>query len=643
VGVIMAVLMKESYFSKSNNVNNVKLINPSLFIGIGGTGKSVMEAFRKKIVNQFGSLDNLPIIQFLYHDQDLNYRTCVNHEAAYEDIKFNQDELVIDKPTNFMAYKPPALKNHPHIEEWLNEDLYDFPLPKVGCDYRTLGRLSFFDNCSQSKNLIYNKLDHAINSAFSLVSIQKAMLTLNANVGTNNLNVYFIFSIAGGQGSGAFLDYAYFIKEKFKNYNPVNMSYIFLPSFFSQTDTADQRRINGYAALKELEHFNCRWNDFKIRWSSDDPVINLGYAPFDYNNIFGDINNNKCRITYSGAVEMVAESIYQDFDTNSFANIKRSIRANHGSALGSKFIAIEQGTNSIETENYKKFLYSTFYTSSSLIKIYMPIDDMKNYLIYEYMNEVFKNIDFNDKEIKKIILENINKRLNKYKANFIENKGADNRIINLFDEKLLNEYKSKIEYSKIKINYEIPVFDIVAYENKKTVENLISNIFNQIKPYFMNVRKDFDIIDYIVANSNSGKIITIQTIARLASPMYLANDNEFKQKKLQLNARNAAIALCKKDDTKESHAEFFKQLKDYGLSLDGSNLVKNDNDSTYILIFTETAGFPLAYLKEIEEMKKEYIEDRMKTRSFSHIQKDYDKFRDILIWKVDEYRNQAEN
>jgi len=905
---IMAVEMRASYFSKSNNENNVKVIKPSIFIGIGGTGKSVMEAFRKRIVNKFGSLDNLPIIKFLYHDQDFNCKTNVNHDAANGDIMIKQDELVIDERTNFMTYKPPALKNHPHIEEWLNEDVYNFPVPKEGCDYRAFGRLTFFDKYSTNKKIIYDKLSAAIEGAKSLSSRQKAEVTLNmintgANIKPEELNVYIVFSVAGGQGSGAFLDYAYFIKEKFKNLNPITMSYIFLPSFFSGTDTEDQRKVNGYAAVKELEHYNCGWNNFNVQWTSTETKVELGYAPFDYNHIFCKTNNNRVPVEYASIVEMVAESIYQDFDTNPFADKKRSLRANHGSALGAKFIAIEQGTNSIGMENNKKFLYSTFYTSSSLIKIYMPIDNMKEYLIYKYIDEVWKKLNSGDTDTNSInagILDNrvseevkylfqkmnfidkpfalwkkdiqmedakkfaaniflkdssilvddahktfsrlineeltnldkhsdeknykgilqiidnalnysfnetdsqyikqfkfdkskvktdinefikskvtgrgsigfqtlssifqqamqvvneydsdkINKALSllkKYKdqvknelnecrnhvneisnpgfisiilgkaenifsllqsslrasiqklyelkiterlinefkeqsiftnfynepleqfcnfintkmiktshiisdlisnkiqkceANFKENKGNEKIIINLYDEELLKKYKAQVDYSKIQINFDGSIFKIDADDIRRMADDILVNIYSQIKPYFINLGKDFDIIDYIVSNSNSGKIVSIQTIAYLAAPMYLANETEFDQKNMRINKRKSTIALCKRDDSKESHSEFFKQLKDYGLSLDGSNLVRNSNDSTYIIIFTEHAGFPLAYLNEIEEIKKEYLVDSQKTRSFSHTQKDYDKFRDILIWNQDGYRNQVEN
>src|SRR5690349_18801266 len=40
-------------------------VNPTVIIGLGGTGKDVIMRVRRLIVEHYGSLDNLPVVSFL--------------------------------------------------------------------------------------------------------------------------------------------------------------------------------------------------------------------------------------------------------------------------------------------------------------------------------------------------------------------------------------------------------------------------------------------------------------------------------------------------------------------------------------------------------------------------------------------------
>ncbi|MFZ4676560.1 MAG: tubulin-like doman-containing protein [Nodosilinea sp.] len=47
-------------------------MTPTVIIGLGGTGKEILIKIRRMIVEQYGSLDALPIVSFLHIDTEQN-------------------------------------------------------------------------------------------------------------------------------------------------------------------------------------------------------------------------------------------------------------------------------------------------------------------------------------------------------------------------------------------------------------------------------------------------------------------------------------------------------------------------------------------------------------------------------------------
>ena len=70
------------------------------------------------------------------------------------------------------------------------------------------------------------------------------------------LQVFVYFSVAGGTGSGAFLPFAYLVRDLVDDRSARLVGFAILPEAFEQVVGANREGVyaNGYAALKELEH-----------------------------------------------------------------------------------------------------------------------------------------------------------------------------------------------------------------------------------------------------------------------------------------------------------------------------------------------------------------------------------------------------
>ena len=49
-------------------------LSPTLIIGLGGTGGDILLRIRKKFFEKFGSVDEFPIVSYLWFDTDKNYK-----------------------------------------------------------------------------------------------------------------------------------------------------------------------------------------------------------------------------------------------------------------------------------------------------------------------------------------------------------------------------------------------------------------------------------------------------------------------------------------------------------------------------------------------------------------------------------------
>jgi hypothetical protein len=311
-----------------------KPVGPTLIIGLGGTGKEVLLRLRRKIVEGYGSLGRLPFLRFMHVDTDKNQTAAEQYDLRsaddplYSEIKFTNTERIDLTVTGGTGKYVTHLANFPNIQRWFPagskiSQLGD--LHEGAGQVRSASRLGFFDASNHQK--ITGRLEQCrreLSDAAILAEADRAGFSFNAK----NTRVVIVSSLAGGTGSGTFLDMGFLVRRYFPDAERIGI--LLLPGFFSGYAGAERVRANGYAALMELNHYTFG-HTFTADWNLHQ-TERMGPPPFSSTYLIDGRNEAGLAIGSGGkeydAYRMVAETLYQDYSIGAFAGMKRATRVN---------------------------------------------------------------------------------------------------------------------------------------------------------------------------------------------------------------------------------------------------------------------------------------------------------------------------
>ena len=316
------------------NPADTKPIGPTLMIGLGGTGKEVLLRFRRRLVERYGDLSRLPFLQFMHIDTD---KTATAHEQydlragddpLYEQVRFQANERVNLTIPGGTAKYTDHLNQFPQIKRWFPGGGKIASLGDLGegaGQIRIASRLGFFD-ATNFRNIgsRLKQCKDLLNSA----SVPQQANDLGFEFAANSPRVFVIASLAGGTGSGTFLDMAFLVRQYFATGERVGM--LLLPGFYSAYAGGERVRANGYAALMELSHYTF-FNSFLCDWSGHESK-RTSPPPFSSTYLIDGHNEAGLNIGSAGkeydAYQMVAEVLFQDYSIGAFAGMKRATRVN---------------------------------------------------------------------------------------------------------------------------------------------------------------------------------------------------------------------------------------------------------------------------------------------------------------------------
>jgi len=247
---------------------------PSIVIGLGQKGLEVLETLRQALYERFGTLQALPNLRTIYIDTDADAMQAAMDGA----VGMGPSETVLarlNRPTHYLK----AGSGRPTIEAWFNPKLlYRIPRNPVTTGMRALGRLAFVDN--------YRGIAGRLRSDLEACTRQEVLTTANRHtrlgLRTNRPRVYVVASLAGGTGSGMFIDAGYvsrFLLRQLGYAEPDVVGIFFVP----EVDRRPGRTVplgNAYAALTELAHFSIPDNAFTFRYDDREPKVKDREPPF---------------------------------------------------------------------------------------------------------------------------------------------------------------------------------------------------------------------------------------------------------------------------------------------------------------------------------------------------------------------------
>ena len=204
---------------KSTNFEEKQLrsINRTICIGLGGTGRDVLMRIRRLIADRYGNFKQLPVISFVhidtdkatsritdlrtgnfYHGIDLRFTDAERVSAVMSRSEVNNMVQELSRPSSNYEGSPGVYKN---LQEWFPPQLLKNlkAIDEGAQAIRPVGRLAFFHN--------YRKIKQALISAEQRTRGHDSFLLKKGLRVANKLNIFVVGSLCGGTGSGVFFRY----------------------------------------------------------------------------------------------------------------------------------------------------------------------------------------------------------------------------------------------------------------------------------------------------------------------------------------------------------------------------------------------------------------------------------------------------
>lgn len=183
--------------------NNV-VFRPTVVIGLGGTGYGTLLKLKKRFIDAYGFVP--PIISFLSIDTTENAEGGAATADAAPDGKLDHNETFVLQVGN-----PAALVNgaNAHIDEWWPTQIPTQSIIAGAGQVRARGRLALFARA----NDVYGRIRRAVDDVRNIRN-QKQMYADQFQVSARaGVEVHIVGSVAGGTGSGTFLDIAFMARD----------------------------------------------------------------------------------------------------------------------------------------------------------------------------------------------------------------------------------------------------------------------------------------------------------------------------------------------------------------------------------------------------------------------------------------------
>lgn len=305
----------------------------TLMIGVGGSGKEVLFRFRRKLVEINDGFDKHPYIEYLWIDTDT--RNTNIHNVKFDrsfDLATLQDseKLGINLTVGELQTFYDNFNAQQNYHSWFNlDDLRGMGaqvLMQGASAMRPFGKLAFWYKVTSIKAAIESKINKLKSPNFNVPNLSSA----------SDIEVYVIGSLAGGTGSGMFIDISALLQSIEPDLKPVGI--FFLADIFrNASGNHRERESNCYAALQELDFYMTPENEalgkrnpqlFTFDWGHG--VSHQLKLPIytKLNLISNEYENAQIESEMDEAFNLAAEYLILGYNDSSFDGDVRSIRTN---------------------------------------------------------------------------------------------------------------------------------------------------------------------------------------------------------------------------------------------------------------------------------------------------------------------------
>ncbi len=270
------------------------MIKPTLFIGLGTTGVSILKTLRQLMSEEFGR-GGLPIFRYVaIETTEVESGDNLNSFEEYEKIS-----VVNATIPDLIQIRNRLNPNHPNynpdIADWLNPEVLKINhgfRDKIA-NIRMVGRLCLWENWAEIKRTLHNAFNTAISANTQRTTMEilrqhyesKNLPVLPEMIDPSGINVYVFGSLCGGTCSGMMIDIAYSIRHLLGDGYENNIYGIFTMYDRWMAESHDMvnsvRAANCYASLSELNYYNHLNTTYDVTFPSGIKVKDPR-KPFDY-------------------------------------------------------------------------------------------------------------------------------------------------------------------------------------------------------------------------------------------------------------------------------------------------------------------------------------------------------------------------
>ncbi len=265
---------------------NLPRIRSSIIVGIGGTGALAALYAKRSLIQFYGEVPK--VVKFLVLDTDNRrpYPTKVNLKGSqWKKVGIDDHEflyLSVDQPLKVIELSP-------SIRKWWPEGIPTKSILNGGGGYRARGRLAFHAHADRIQGII----QRAVNDILSMDSAHRMLQEQKLSAIEGAVEVYVVASLAGGTGSGAFTDAGFCLRKALEGVRHRVVGFFITPSIFEGLPATPRVKINGYAALKEIEHYlNLDYLKEKPRFVFGKDEFAPDLPPYDVVNLVESVQEN---------------------------------------------------------------------------------------------------------------------------------------------------------------------------------------------------------------------------------------------------------------------------------------------------------------------------------------------------------------
>ena len=325
------------------------MITPTIFVGLGTTGKDILVQLRRLMSEEYGHA-GLPLFRYIAIEthSEVDVKNT-DQMKDYERIHLIRATIPTVKPIN-LKLTPGEPEYKPNLVDWLNPEILKIDAGNFmdgASNIRMAGRLCLWEK--------WPDVASAFRSALGAISAPATtrkttdILTQNQKLDRNpiddaiSVKVYVLGSLCGGSCSGMFIDVGYFFRHILRAYgDTAKLNGIF--TIFDETHAANPdamfniRAANCYASLLELNYYSHKETTYDITFPSGQKVEDMRKRPFDYTLFVspsGKKPGNQFTTTSGGFDEdglnlMVALNLFAESAADT-GGIKNAIRTNYTS------------------------------------------------------------------------------------------------------------------------------------------------------------------------------------------------------------------------------------------------------------------------------------------------------------------------